>query len=197
MMTMLLPEFVQCITFSFFNDKVAVTNFKTFFFEFFDNFWFSVFLIDGEVTFSFMESDVWWEDILSFQQCFLDVFEWDGLLFFDTKSEDDSEIKGVITVRFYRRGCLMVCFILRIWLSFWVWIRGDHRELFFWSWFDLDWVRVDHHFVRHRRFVVLCWHRVFWFCCSWGRVTTWWNNPWVSELVLIGGDFLIEELVMS
>jgi hypothetical protein len=39
-----------------------------------------------------VEPDIWWKDILIFQQCFLNVLEWYSLLFFDGNSEDDSGI---------------------------------------------------------------------------------------------------------
>jgi len=58
MMSMLLPEFVQSVSFSFFDEKMTVSDFKSFFFEFFDNFRLGIFLINGKMSFSLVESDI-------------------------------------------------------------------------------------------------------------------------------------------
>ena len=94
MVTMLLPELAQCITISLLNNQLAVSDLKTLLFESFNNFRLSVFLINSEVTFSLVKSDIWREHILIFQQCLLNVLEWYGLLFFNTDGKDDSELLG-------------------------------------------------------------------------------------------------------
>ena len=91
MVTVFLPEFAQSIAFSFLDDQLAVTDFQSFFFQSFNDLRLSIFLIKGKVSFSFVESHVRWEDVLVFQQTFLDVLERNSLLFFDTDGEDDSE----------------------------------------------------------------------------------------------------------
>ena len=58
MVAMLLPEFVQSITFSLLDNQLAVTDFESFLFESFDDFGFGIFLIEGKVTFSFVESNI-------------------------------------------------------------------------------------------------------------------------------------------
>lgn len=88
---------------------MTVSNFKSFFFKSFDDFRCSVFLINGKMSFSFMESNVWWKDILSFQQSFLDILEWNGLLFLDSKSEDD---------RFYFIIWIIRGFVFFFWFDF-------------------------------------------------------------------------------
>ena len=91
MVTMLLPEFTQCVTFSLLDDELTVADLKSLLFESFNDFGLCVFLIKSEVAFSLVESDIWREDVLVLQQCLLNVLEWDGLLFFDTDGKDDSE----------------------------------------------------------------------------------------------------------
>ena len=91
MVSVLLPEFAERISFSLLNDELAVSDFESFLFESFDDFGFGIFLIKCEVSFSFVESNIRREDILIFQQCFLNVLERYGLLFFDTDGEDDAE----------------------------------------------------------------------------------------------------------
>jgi hypothetical protein len=91
MVSVLLPEFAECISFSFLDDELAVSDFESFLFESFDDFGLGIFLIKGEVSLSFVESNVGREDILIFQQGFLNVLERYGLLFFDTDGEDDTE----------------------------------------------------------------------------------------------------------
>lgn len=80
---------------------MTVSNFKSFFFESFNDFRCGVFLINGKMSFSFMESNVWWKDILSFQQSFLDILEWNGLLFLDSKSENDRFYFIVWVIRWF------------------------------------------------------------------------------------------------
>lgn len=91
MVPVLLPEFAERISFSFLDDKLTVSDFESFLFESFDDFRLGIFLIKGEVSLSFVESNVGREDILIFQQGFLNVLERYGLLFFDTDGEDDTE----------------------------------------------------------------------------------------------------------
>lgn len=91
MVSVLLPEFTERISFSFLDDELAVSDFESFFFKSFDDFGLGIFLIKGEVSLSFVESNVGREDILIFQQGFLNVLERYGLLFFDTDGEDDAE----------------------------------------------------------------------------------------------------------
>lgn len=88
---------------------MTVSNFKSFFFKSFDDFRCSVFLINGKMSFSFMESNVWWKDVLSFQQSFLDILEWNGLLFLNSKSEDD---------RFYFIIWIIRGFVFFFWFDF-------------------------------------------------------------------------------
>ena len=92
MVTMLLPKLTQCITISFLDDQLTVPDLKTLLFESFNNLRLGILLINSEVTFSLMESDIWREHILVFQQCLLDILEWYGLLFFNTDGKDDSEL---------------------------------------------------------------------------------------------------------
>ena len=92
MVSMFLPEFVQGVSFSLFNDQLTVTYFNTLSLEFSDNLWWSIFFIDSEMSFRLMEPDIGWEYVKVFQQCLLNVFERYVLLFFNAQNEDNSDL---------------------------------------------------------------------------------------------------------
>lgn len=180
---MLLPEFVQSISFSFFNEEVTVSDFKSFFFESFDDFWLGIFLINGEMSFSLVESDIRWEDILCFQQGFLDVLEWNGLLFLDSDSENDW---FNFVIRILRSLVFFFWFDFLFWLELWKiikWFSSDHGfisikfEFFIvGNSFNNLLDSVDSEFFN---FVTV-------------------EEKWqFDKVIFVRGNFLVEELVMS
>lgn len=180
---MFLPELVQGISFSFFDKKMTVSYFKSFLFKSFDDFWFGVFLINSKVAFGFVESYIRWEDILCFQQGFLDIFEWNGLLFLNSKSENDW---------FY--------FIVGIIWSFVFFFRFDFL-LGFEFWKIIKWFSSDHSFISIEFELIIINNGIdnlldFVDSEFFDFVAV--KEEWqFDKVVFVGGNFFVEEFIVS
>ena len=89
MIAMFFPKLVQIITFSLLDSQLCISDLQTLFFEFGNDFGLGIFLIQCKVTLRLVESDIRWKNIVSFQQCLLNILEWHGFLFFNSEDEND------------------------------------------------------------------------------------------------------------
>lgn len=130
-----------------------------------------------------MESNIGWENILSFEQGLLDVFEGDGLLFLDAESEDDGLdfVVGIVWLFVlifgfdflfgFELGEVIECFssdhgFVGIQLKLIITLDGFNNLLNFVNSEFFDFVTIE-------------------------------EQRQLDKMIFVGGNFLIEELIMS
>lgn len=80
-MAVLFPELTQLLRGALRDLKCGLSNFKSLLSQFFEIFFFKIFLVDCKVAFSFVESDVGRVNIVIFEKAFLDISEGNCLFF--------------------------------------------------------------------------------------------------------------------